>query len=121
MKKLAVALFFMGLFIQGNAQSDFQKILGKWKYSAEADYAPTGGIFIFSEKNGDLKGEVAPDDGGLYPMTKIEWLANDSIYFEIKPEYDIIEVTLKFGGKKLKGIGSTYQGKFELTAEKQEE
>jgi hypothetical protein len=122
MKKLIIVLFVLNLFaFAANAQSNNEKIIGKWKYSVETDYSPTGGVLIFSEKDGKLKGEVAPDDGGLYPMTKVEMREDDTIYFELKPEYDVIKVALKIDGNKLKGTGSTYQGEFTVTGEKKEE
>jgi len=122
MKKLIFVLFALSLFSHiVNAQSDQEKILGKWKYSVEGDYSPMGGLLIFSEKDGTLKGEVAPDDGGLFPMTKVEMRENDTIYFELKPEYDVIKVSLKIDGNKLKGTGTTYQGEFAITGEKKEE
>ena len=121
MKKFLFVLFILGVFYQGNAQPDYSTILGKWKYSVETDYSPMGGLLIFSEKDGTLKGEVAPDEGGFFPMTKVEMRENDTIYFELKPEYDVIEVTLKIDGNKLKGTGSTYQGDFAVSGEKKEE
>lgn len=122
MKKLIFVLFSLSLFsFVVNAQSDHEKILGKWKYSVTTDSSPMGGVLVFSEKDGNLKGEVAPDDGGLFPMTKVEMRENNTIYFELKPEYDVIKVTLKMDGNKLKGTGSTYQGEFEVTGEKKEE
>lgn len=121
MKKLMVLVFFLGIFFHGNAQTDYEPLLGKWKYSVESDASPMGGVFIFSERDGKLKGEVAPDEGGLYPMTKIDLRESDTIYFELKPEYDVIKVALKIDEEKLKGTGSTYQGEFVITAEKKEE
>lgn len=122
MKKLIFAFFSLFLFsFVVNAQSDHQKILGKWKYSVETDSSPMEGLLIFSEKDGTLRGEVAPDNGGIFPMTKVEMRENDIIYFELKPEYDVIKVTMKVEGNKLKGSGSTYQGDFAVTGEKKEE
>jgi hypothetical protein len=122
MKKLIIVLFALNLFaFVVNAQSEHEKIIGKWKYSVETDYSPTGGVLIFSERDGKLKGEIAPDEGGLYPMTKVEMRENDSICFELKPEYDVISVALRIDGNKLKGTGSTYQGEFTVTGEKKEE
>jgi hypothetical protein len=122
MKKLIIVLFVLNLFVFAvNAQSDYEKIIGKWKYSVETDYSPMGGVLIFSESDGQLKGEVAPDDGGLFPMTKVEMRGDNTIYFELKPEYDVIKVTMEIDGEKLKGTGKTYEGEFVVTAEKKVE
>jgi len=121
MKKLFLVLFILGIIYQGNAQNDHSTILGKWKYNVETDYSPMAGVLIFSEKEGKLAGEVAPDEGGNFPMTKVEMHEDNTLYFELKPEYDVIKVTVKVDGKKFKGTGSTYQGEFALSGERKEE
>lgn len=120
MKKLLFVLFILGMFYQGNAQPDHTTILGKWEYNVVTDYSPMSGVLIFSEKEGKLSGEVAPAEGGLFPMTKVEVLEDNFLYFELKPEYDVIKVKVKIDGKKFKGTGSTYEGEFALSGEKKE-
>jgi len=41
------------------------------------------------------------------------------LYFEIKLDNDLIKVTLKMDGDKLKGTASNYQGEFVVNGEKQ--
>lgn len=78
------------------------------------------GILKFVEKEGKLTGEVFTDDGGIYPMTKVELKEENTLYFELKPEYDIIKVTLMIEERKFTGSGSTYEGEFPLKGEKTE-
>jgi hypothetical protein len=93
----------------------------KWNYTIETE---TGdemtGVLIFVEKEEKLTGEVNSDDGGIFPMTKVEIKEENTLYSELKPEYDVLKITLEVKDKKFKGNGSTYEGEFTLFGEKTE-
>ncbi|MBT3385996.1 MAG: hypothetical protein HN778_05975 [Prolixibacteraceae bacterium] len=119
MKKLLIVIFVLGFSIQGFANLDAKQVLGKWKYTVETGQGQMTGILKFVEKEGKLAGDVIPDEGGVYPFTKVELKEGNILYFELKPEYDVIKVSVKVEGDKFKGTGSTYDGDFTLTGEKQ--
>jgi len=120
MKKLLVLLFVLGISTQLFADISAKQVVGKWKYTVVVDGGEMTGILKFVEKEGKLTGEVISDDGGMFQMTKVEIKEGNILYFELKPEYDVIKVTIKIEGKKFKGSGSTYDGDFSLTGEKVE-
>lgn len=120
MKKFVVLLFVLALSTQLFANISAKQVVGKWTYSIVTDMGDMGGTLKFVEKEGKLTGEVYSDDGGMFAMTKVEIKKGNILYFELKPEYDVIKVTLKIEGKKFKGNGSTYEGEFPLTGEKKE-
>ncbi|NOR75132.1 MAG: hypothetical protein GQ525_08220 [Draconibacterium sp.] len=120
MKKLLIVLFVLGISTQLFANISAKQLVGKWKYTVETDGGNMTGSLKFVKKEGELTGEVIADDGGMFPITKIEIKEGNILYFELKPEYDVIKVTLKIEGKKFKGSGSTYEGDFTITGEKTE-
>jgi hypothetical protein len=120
MKKLLVLLFVLGISTQLFANISAKQVVGKWKYAIETDQGNMTGSLNFVEKEGKLTGEVYTDNGDMFTMTKVEIKEGNILYFELKPEYDVIKVTLKIEGKKFKGSGSTYEGEFPLTGEKTE-
>ncbi len=118
MKRIFALLFVLGISLQLFAEITPKQIIGKWKYVVITDQGDMTGYLKFAEKEGKLTGEVISDDGGMFTMTKIELKEGNTLYFELKPEYDVIKVTVKVEGKKFKGSGSTYEGDFGLTGEK---
>ncbi|MEX2564639.1 MAG: hypothetical protein WD431_01700 [Cyclobacteriaceae bacterium] len=79
------------------------------------------GVLKFVEKEGKLTGEVIPDDGGVFPMTKVEIKEGDVLYFELVFKYQLLKTTLKVDGEKFKGSGYSYDGEFELFGKKSRE
>ncbi len=120
MKKLLALFFVLAISTQLFADIKEKHLIGKWKYTAVTDQGEMTGHLIFIEKEGKLSGEVNSDDGNSFPVTKIELKEGDLLYFEVKPEYDVIKVRVKVEGNKFKGSGSTYDGEFGLTGEKVE-
>lgn len=120
MKKLLAVLFILGITTSVFAELKPKQIVGKWSYTVQTDQGDMTGSLKFVEKEGKLSGEVHSDDGGVFPMTKVELKESNTLYFELKPEYDVIKVTVKVENKKFKGTGSTYQGEFALVGEKTE-
>lgn len=120
MKKLLLVVFILGISTQLFADIKDKQLIGKWKYTVVTDQGEMTGHLKFVKEEGKLSGEVIGDDGNSFPVTKIELKEDDVLYFEVKPEYDVIKVTVKIEGKKFKGTGSTYDGEFGLTGEKVE-
>jgi hypothetical protein len=77
------------------------------------------GTLTFAEKDNTLTVAVVTGEGDVFPVTKVETKPENMLYFEIKLDNDLIKVTLKMDGDKLKGTGSNYQGEFVVTGEKQ--
>ena len=121
MKKVFIFVFTLCISLQLFAELKTKQVVGKWKYTVVTDQSSISGSIKFIEKEGELAGEVYTDDGGIYPLTKIEIREGDVLYFELKPEYDVIKVKVTIEGKKFKGTGTTYDGEFMLTGEKTEE
>lgn len=120
MKKLLIILFILGVSTQLFAEIETSQVVGKWKYTVVTDQGEMTGVLKFVEKEGKLTGDVLSDDGNTFPMTKIELKEGNTLYFELKPEYDVIKVTVQIKGEKFAGTGSTYEGEFALTGEKVE-
>lgn len=118
MKKLLTLFFVLAISTQLFADIKEKHLVGKWKYTVVTDQGEMTGHLKFIEKEGKLSGDVIGDDGSSFPITKIELKENDVLYFEVKPDYDVIKVTVKVEGKKFKGTGATYEGEFALTGEK---
>ena len=77
------------------------------------------GTLTFSEKDNALTVAVVTGEGDVFPVAKVVSKPDNVLYFEIKPENDVIKVTLKIDGDKFRGNGSNYQGEFVVTGEKQ--
>jgi len=120
MKKLLLLVFVLAISTQIFADIKEKELIGKWKYIVATDQGEMTGFLKFVEKEGKLSGEVIGDDGNTFPLTKIELKEGDVLYFELKPDYDVIKVTVKIEGKKFKGTGATYEGEFGLSGEKVE-
>lgn len=119
MKNLLIVLFVFGISISSFAGLDVKQVVGSWKYTVETGEGDMAGVLKFVESEGKLTGKVITDDGNTFPMTKVEIKEGDILHFELKPEYDVIKVTVKVEDKKFKGSGATYEGEFALTGEKQ--
>jgi hypothetical protein len=100
MKKILTVLFILCISAQVFAQINSKQIVGKWKYTVVTEMEDMTGVLNFVEKEGKLTGEVYSDDGGMFSMTKVEIKEGNILYFELKPEYDVLKVTLKVEGEK---------------------
>lgn len=120
MRKMLFLFFILSISISSFAELSIKKVVGTWSYAVVTDNGEMKGKLKFVEKEGKLAEEVITEDGNSFPMNKIELKEGDILYFELTPEYDVIKVTVKVEGKKFKGTGSTYQGDFELSGEKQQ-
>lgn len=120
MKKLLIfTLLFGWVAIQSvTAKTEKKDLLGKWKYEvASAPYGYETGTLVFTEKEGELAGEVQFNDGTKVQMTKLtfeEGVLKSGLYIE----YDYIGIEAKVDGKKMTGTVDTPDGKIELKAEK---
>ncbi|MBN1985290.1 MAG: hypothetical protein JW761_03245 [Prolixibacteraceae bacterium] len=120
MKKLLIfTLLFGWVAIQSvTAKTEKKDLLGKWKYEvASAPYGYETGTLVFTEKEGELAGEVQFNDGTKVQMTKLtfeEGVLKSGLYIE----YDYIGIEAKVDGTKMTGTVDTPDGKIELKAEK---
>lgn len=122
MKKLLFALVILAasaqIFAQNAAQITVKEVLGEWKYTVITDQGDMTGIIKIAEKESKLVGSIVSDDGSTFPLTKLEIKEENTLYFELVPEYDVIQVTLKIEGKKFTGSAGTYEGGIPITGEK---
>ena len=122
MRKLLFALFILAvssqIFAQDTAQITVKEVLGEWKYIVNTDQGALTGIIKITEKEGNLVGSIISDDGNTFPLTKLEIKEENILYFELVPDYDVIQVTLKIEGKKFTGSAGTYEGGVPITGEK---
>lgn len=119
MKKLFILLFAFCLAIPGFAKLDSKQVVGTWKYKVDTGDQILTGTLTFSEKENALTVAVVTGEGDVFPVAKVVSKPDNVLYFEIKPENDVIKVTLKIDGDKFRGNGSNYQGEFVVTGEKQ--
>lgn len=119
MKRVLLLLFILGFSTQIFAQLSTKQVVGKWKYTVVTDQGNMGGTLNFIEKEGNLTGDVWSDDGGTFPFTKVELKEDNVMYFELKPDNDVIKVTLKIDGEKFTGTGTSYElAEFSVNGEK---
>ncbi len=119
MKKLFIFLFAMVLTLPSFAKFEAKQVVGTWKYRVDAGDQVLTGTLKFAEKDNNLTVAVITGEGDVFPVTKVEIKPENILYFEIKPDNDLIKVTLKVNGEKFTGTGSNYQGEFTVTGEKQ--
>jgi len=120
MKKLIILLFVVGISTQLFAEITVKQVVGKWNYTVLTDQGNLSGALKFTEKEGKLSGEVIADDGSIFSMTKVEIKEGNILYFELKPEYDVIKVNVKIEGDKYKGTVTFPQGETAVTGSKTE-
>ena len=119
MKKLFIGLFILGLSTQVFAKIKTKDIVGTWEYTVQTDQGDLTGVLNFTkEKKGALSGEVVTDDGTTITMSKIEIKEGDVLYFEIQPDYEVMQITLNIEGDTFKGMGGTGQGDMNIIGEK---
>lgn len=120
MKKLLILFLVTTLSMSSYAGLKEKDVIGKWTYKVELDQETLTGFFEFEKKEGKLEGRIITDNGESYPFTKIEIREKNILYLELKPEYDLIVITLKIEDGSYTGTGSTYNLSVTITGEKME-
>jgi len=119
MKNALFLLLALGLSAQLFAQLSTKQIVGTWNYTVLADQRELTGSLNFAEKEGKLTGEVlAGQEGYTFPLTKVDFKQNDSLYFEFVPENEAIKFTVKVEGELFKGSGTIFGNSVNITGEK---
>ena len=119
MKKLFILFISVCFALPVFAKLDTKQVVGKWKYKVDTGDQILTGTLTFAEKENALTVAVVTGEGDIFPVAKVVSKPDNVLYFEIKPENDVIKVTLKIDGDKFKGNGSNYQGEFVVTGDKQ--
>ena len=122
MKKLFILALLVAFAatLHAGPKTTKKDLLGKWKYEvASAPYGYEKGTLAFSEKEGELAGEVHFLDGSKVSMTKVT-LENDVLKCELYVEGGYVTVEAKVDGNKMSGAVNTPDGKIDLKAEKTE-
>jgi len=118
MKKLLTVLFVLGISLQSFAGLKEKDVIGSWKYKVVFEQTTLTGILKFEKKDGKLTGEVISDDGNTFPLTKVEIKEDNILYFELKPEYEVLSGDVSIEGKKFQGTVGNYNGVLPITGEK---
>ncbi len=121
MKKLILALFIIGISLSGYAGIKPKDVVGKWKYQVDTGGEYMTGLMKFTEKDGQLVGEVVSDDGYTFPFTKVEIKEENNLYLEAKTDYNHYKIDVKVDGNKFSGTGSSYEGEAPIKGEKVKE
>ena len=122
MKKLFVLTLLVAFAIILNAAPTTQKkdLLGKWKYEvASAPYGYEKGTIVFTEKDGELAGEVHFNDGSKASMSNVK-LEEETLKCGLYVEGGYVGIEAKVDGRKMTGTVDTPDGKIDLKAEKTE-
>ncbi len=119
MKKLFILLFAVCFTLPVFAQLENKQVVGTWKYKVDTGDQILTGTLTFAEKEDTLTVAVVTGEGDAFPVAKVTSKPENVLYFEIKPDNDLIKVSLKIDGNKFRGNGSNYQGEFVVTGEKQ--
>jgi len=120
MKNLIICLFILLVSTPVFAKIKAKHIAGTWTYTVQTGQGDITGILKFTkEKKGKLSGEVITDDGMTIPMTKVEIKEGDIVYFEIQPDYEVMQVSMTIEGDKYEGVVAVSQGEMPVSGEKQ--
>lgn len=110
----------MSFSVSGFARLKSKHVVGEWKYSMNLSSAVMTGSFIFSQKSGELEGEIITSLGTKSTISKIKVnKKNNTLCFEIPRENDVaIEFVLVVKDNKFNGKGWINEANFEITANK---
>lgn len=93
--------------------------MGTWNYTVATDQGDMTGVLNFTEKEGELTGEVATSDYQVFKMDLIELREENVLYFEMTPDYEKFTATLKIEGDTFKGKSGPAYTQYEVEGEKQ--
>ena len=104
MKKLALALFVLGIAIPSFAGGlKVKDVVGTWSYEFVTDYETVTGTMEFEKSGKELTGTIFTDDGQPIPFTKVEIRDNNVLYCEMEFESTPFELSITIEDKKYKG------------------
>ena len=118
MNKLLILTLILAISLPSFAGLKEKHLIGKWTYKAVLDQEIFTGFLKFEKKEGKLAGEVVTGNGETYPFTKIEIKEKNILYLELKPEYDVIVISLTVEDGRYTGTGSNYSGSVPISGEK---
>ncbi len=118
MKKLLILLFVAAISLPSFGKLKEKDVLGKWTYQVETPDDILTGTLTFEKKAGKLAGEVNTDGSENYLLSNVEIRENNVLYFELEPDYDIMQVTLTVKGKEFEGSISVGGEEVPITGEK---
>ncbi len=121
MKKLILLAFITAITVTGiyaGIKPKNDEITGEWKYEVpNAAYGYQKGVFIISEKEGALVGEVKFEDGNKIELKNITY-EEGTFKCGLYIDYDYISLNIKVSGNEMKGTVETPDSKLEITAKK---
>ena len=120
LKTLILTIFLIsGTFMFSKAGTANKEVIGNWKYEVPtAPYGYEKGTLTFSEKEGNLAGEVKFADGYKIELKNISF-ENGVLKCGLYVDYEYVSVKANVENKKLTGTVQTPEGELKLTAEKQ--
>lgn len=121
MKKL-IMLTFLLAFVAGSfnasAKVKIKHVVGEWKYDAPtAPYGFEKGTLAFSDKDGELTGNLILQDGSSLKLESVK-LEKDVLTFSIYVEGAYVNGSLTIDKESMSGVVSSPDGNIKLTAQK---
>lgn len=121
MKKLLVFAFLAAIVagtVNAAVATANKEVVGEWKYEVPtAPYGYEAGTLIFTEKEGELAGQVKFADGYKIDLKKITY-ADGVLKCGLYVDYEYISIKAKVDGKTLTGAVDTPEGEMKVTAKK---
>jgi hypothetical protein len=121
MKKTSVLLLILLVLSTATfASLKPKQIVGKWRYEINLSNTKMEGSFVFSQKNGDMKGESFDSEGRISKLSDIKVnKKNETLCFQLIRKKDVpIEFILTVDHNKFKGKGWISDTNFEITGDK---
>jgi len=76
------------------------------------------GTLKFEKKEGKLIGTAYAETGEIVPLTNIEIREDNVLYFEVQPDYEVLQVIVTVDGKKFEGTAGNEEGGIPISGEK---
>jgi len=118
MKRVFIALFVMGIALPSFAGLKVKDVAGTWSYQIVIDMETQTGTIKFEMDGEELTGNVHTDDGQTIPLSKVEIIENNVLYFELEVDYNLLKANMTIDGKKYKGTIGGDAGEMHVTGEK---
>jgi hypothetical protein len=118
MKKVILALLVIGISLPSFAGLKEKHLIGSWTFKVETEYETMTGTLKFEKKEGKLTGTAHAETGESVPLNNIDIRDNDVLYFEVQPDYEVLQVVVTVKDKKYEGTVGNEQGGLPISGEK---
>ena len=119
MKKLIIALFFLGIALPSFAAGlKVKDVAGTWSYEIVTDMETLTGTMKFEKDGKELTGQIITSDGQTIPLSNVQIKENNVLYFEMEVDYNLLEASMTIEGKKYTGTIVADGGEVPVKGEK---